>query len=158
MKRSISILLLILCATLITGSSAMAKGPAPEGRTYFIYVMGLNDDPYQADADCLAFDATQACSVDDQVCLAWQRAARGLQTNRESGFSIAAQLNDDGLIITMEGQGRVNSRGRKSSIAVAARAEALGFDFNFIIAGRQVGAGRCLRMVEDFYEAQAAAP
>jgi len=156
-KRPISILLLIPCAVLLTGSTAMAKGPAPEGRTYFVYVMGLNDDPYEADADCLAFDATHACAIDDQICLTWQRAERGLQTNRESGFSVAAEINDDGLIITMKGQGRVNARGRKSSISVAAWAEALGFEQNFVFAGRQVGRARCLGMVEDFYEAQTAA-
>jgi len=157
-KRPTSILLLILCPMLLTGSAAMAKGPAPEGRTYFVYVMGLNDDPYEADADCLTFDATHACAIDDLFCLTWQRAQGGLQTNRESGFTIVAEIDDDGLIIAMEGQGRVNSRGKRSSISVVARAAALGVQLNFVFAGRQVGRSRCLRMVEDFYEAQTAAP
>ena len=157
MKQPTSVLLLTLCAMLITGSTAMARGPAPEGRTYFIYVMGLGDDPYEVGAECLTFDAVLACSL-NQNCLNWERAEGGLQTNKESGFSVAAELDDDGLIIAMEGQGRVNSRGRRSSISVVARASALGAQLNYVIAGREVGRGRCRRMVEDFYDAQTAAP
>ncbi len=156
MRRPISILLLILCAMLLTSTTAMARSPAPEGRTYFIYVMGLNDDPYEVDADCLAFDETLACSL-NQNCLSWQRADGGLQTNNESGFLLVGDLDDDGLIVTMEGQGRVNSRGRRSSISVVTRASALGFQLNFAMAGRDVGRSRCRRMVEDFYEAQTVA-
>ena len=157
MKRPTAILILTLCAMLLTGSSAMAGAPAPEGNTYFIYVIGLEDDPYEASADCLIFDATHACTLDDQVCLTWQRTEGGLQYNKESGLSFAAEIDDDGLIITVEGQGRVDSRGRRSSISVVGRVAALDVQMNFAFAGRQVGRNRCLRMVEDFFEAQAAA-
>lgn len=157
MKRRISILLLILGAMLLTGSTTMARGLPPEGRIYFVYVMGLNDDPYEASADCLEFDETQACSVDDQFCLTWQRTEGGLQTNRAFGISFAAEIDSDGLLITMEGQGRVESRGRRSSISAVGRAAALDVQVNFVFSGREVGRSRCLGMVEDFFEAQAAA-
>ena len=147
----------MLLAILVTGSTAVAGAPAPEGRTYFVYIMGLNDDPYEVGVDCLAFDATQACSLDDEICLAWERAEGGLQTRKESGFSIVTEIDDDGLILTLEGQGRVNSRGGRSSISVAADVTALDVHLNFVFAGRQVGKNRCLRLQEEFLAAQAAA-
>lgn len=150
MNRLTPILLLILCAVLITGTTAEAKGPPPEGRTYFVYVTGLDEDPYAAQADCLTFDATEACTPDGQTCLTWERTTGGLQTNKESGISLTAQIDEDGLIITLESQGRVDSRGSKSSIAVVGHATALDGQLNFTFSGRQVSRGRCLRMVEAF--------
>lgn len=155
MRRSASILLVMLPVLLLAGSTATSGASPPQGRTYFVQLMGLNDDPYSVDVDCLAFDATQACSVDDQICLNWQRAEGGLQTNKQSGFSFEAEINDDGLILTLDGQGRVDARGRKSSIAMTARAAALGQQLNFVVAGRESRRARCLRMVEDFYATRA---
>lgn len=157
MKRSTSILLLILGAMLLSGSATLAKDLPPEGRTYFVYVMGFEQDPYEVFADCLEFDETQACSLDDLFCLTWQKTEGGLQTSRAFGISFAAELDSDGLLITMEGQGRVESRRRRSSISAVGRAVALGQQLNFAFSGREVGRSKCLRMVEDFFEAQAAA-
>jgi len=157
MKRSLSILLLIPSVMLFTSAASSAKGLPPEGRTYFVYVMGLEDDPYEISADCLEFDATHACSVDDQFCLAWQRTEGGIQTNKEFGLSFSAEIDDDGLLITMGGQGRVEARGRRNSLSAVGRASALHVQLNFTFFGREVGKGRCLRMVEDFFEAQSAA-
>ena len=157
MKKILSILLLILGAMLLTGSTTMARGLPPEGRTYFVYVMGLNDDPYEASADCLEFDEDQACSLDDQFCLRWQETEGGLRTNKAFGISFAAEIDSDGVLITMEGQGRVESRGRRSSISAVGRAAALGVQLNFVFSGREVGRRKCQSMVEDFFEAQAAA-
>lgn len=152
MKRPISILLLTVGAMLLTGSATMAKGPPPEGRTYFVYVMGLEDDLYDISADCLEFDETQACSIGDQFCLTWQEAEGGLHTSKAFGISFAAEIDSDGLLITMEGQGRVETRGRRSSISAVGRAAALDVQLNFTFSGRDVGRSRCLRMVEEFYE------
>jgi hypothetical protein len=157
MIRPAPLSLLILLATLLISPTAMAKNPPPEGRTYFVFIMGLDDDPYGIEADCLTFDATQACSPDGQTCMAWERTEGGRQSQKESGFSLATEIEDDGLIIRLDGQGRIDSRGHKSSISAVARAAALDLQLNFAFAGRQVGASRCRQMVEDF-RAQPASP
>ena len=143
-------ILFTLSATLLASSALVAKSPAPEGRTYFIHVIGFGDDPFMAEADCLTFDATQACTLDGQTCLDWSRIEEGRQTVRESGFTMSTEIDDEGLVITMEGQGRVDSRGPKSSIAAVGQAAALDQRMNFTFAGRQTSRSRCLDMVEDF--------
>lgn len=157
MKQPIPIQLLVLLSVVLAGSTAVAGAQAPQDRTYFVYLMGLNDDPYEVDADCLTFNATQACSIDDEFCLTWQRTEGGLQTRKESGFSFTAEIDEEGLVITLEGQGRLDTHGRKSSISISAHASALGQKLNFIAAGRQVRRNRCGQLVEDFYGAQSAA-
>ena len=158
MIRPTTILLLILCAVLFMNPNAsMAKSPAPEGRTYFVVVIGLGDDPYVPEVDCLTFDATQACTLDDQTCLSWERAEGGLQTNKESGFSLTTTIDSDGLMINLEGQGRADSRGSKSSISAVARAAALDEQLNFSLAGRQTTRNQCLRRIDE-YMAQNSSP
>ena len=150
MIRPAPIFLLTLLAMLLLSPAAMAKNPVPEGRTYFIFIMGLDDSPYGIEVDCLTFDANQACTPEGDVCLDWQRTQGGVQTNREVGFSLSTQFEEDGLIIRMDGQGRVDSRGRKSSLSAVARAEALGEQMNFTFAGRQVKRSQCIRLAEEF--------
>jgi len=152
MNRPISILLLTVGAMLLTGSATVANGPPPEGRTYFIYLMGLEDDLYDISADCLEFDETQACSIGDQFCMTWQEAEGGSPTSKAFGISFAAEIDSEGLLITLEGQGRVETRGRRSSISGVGRAAALDVQVNFAFSGREVGRSKCLRMVEDFFE------
>jgi len=142
---------------LLLSPTAMAKNPVPEGRTYFIFIMGLDDDPYGIDVDCLTFDANQACTPDGEICLDWQRTQGGVQTNKEVGFALNTQFDQDGLIIRMEGQGRIESRGRNSSLSAVVRAAALSEQLNFTFAGRQVKRSRCLRLAEEF-RAQPAGP
>ena len=154
MRHATLIPVLILSSALFAGSTVEGAAPPPQGRTYFVNVMGLGDEPYDMSVACLAFDATQACVPDDEVCLNWQRSEGGVQTVQVSGFTVDGELNDDGLVITMDGQGRVEGRGRKSSITIAARAQALGVQLNYVIAGRQASRGRCRRMVEAYNEAQ----
>ena len=167
MKQANLVPILVLSAVLFAGSS-MASAAPPQGLNYFITVMGLGDAPYDVEAACLDFDATHACVLDEDVCLTWERAEGGVQKVQVSGFTVEGELNDDGLVIAMDGQGRVEGRGRKSAIAVAARARdvlqtehlgdhALGRQVNYVIAGRQVSRGNCRRLVDEFYEAQTAA-
>ena len=72
MKLPIAVSVIVSIALLLSVSSAGAKAPAPEGRTYFIQVMGLDDAPYEVGADCLTFGATEACSLAG-TCLRWER-------------------------------------------------------------------------------------
>jgi hypothetical protein len=154
MNRKIAISIIVSIATLLPVSALMAKGPAPEGRTYFITVIGLDDEPYQVSADCLTFGATEACSL-NETCLSWQRIEGTQSSSKESGFSLFGELEDNSLSINLDGQGRVNSRGAKSSIAVASRASAMGTQVNFAFSGRQVGQARCTELVEEFYSGTA---
>lgn len=150
MTRRFPVFLLILLAVLLINSTAMAKDPAPAGRTYFVFVMGLDEDPYAIEPDCLTFSATEACTLDGQLCLDWQRVEGGLQSSSQSGFSLVTEIEDDGLIVTITGQGRVDSRGRKSSISAVGRAAALDVQLNFSFSGRQANRNRCRQMMEDF--------
>lgn len=150
MKRSIFILFVTLAASVVSSSIVTAGSPAPEGRTYFVYVVGLDDDPYLPQVDCLAFDATHACTLDGGTCLEWQRVEEESGTPKESGFSLFTEIDEDGLLVTMKGQGRVDSRGSRSSIAAVAQAAALDQRINFSLAGRQTSRNRCLAMMEDF--------
>lgn len=157
MKRRTPILLVILLAGLLMSTELMAKVPAPEGRTYFIVLIGLDDDHYRPEADCLTFDATQACTPGGQTCLEWQTTEASSQGSRESGFSIATQIEENDMVITIEGQGRIDSHGRRSSISAVAKAAAQGAQLNFGFTGRQTGRAKCLRLVEEF-EAQMSSP
>ena len=130
-------------------SVVSAKEPAPEDRTYFIQVMGLQEDPFAVEADCLTFSATEACTLGGQTCLSWQRVQEGLQSRQQSGFSLSATLDDDGLLIALSAQGRVDTRGSKSSISAAGAATALDLKMNFAFSGRQVSRGRCRQLVEE---------
>ena len=150
MNRQTAICIIVSIATLLPISAAMAKGPAPEGRTYFIQLIGLEELPYQVSADCLTFGATEACSLNG-TCLSWERTEEAGSSSKESGFSLFGELEDDSVPIILDGRGRVNSRGGKSSIAVASRASAMGARLNFAFSGRQVGRTRCTELVEEFY-------
>jgi hypothetical protein len=149
MRRNAKLFVPILLVSLLVSSAAVAKEPAPEGRTYFILVIGLADDPYQAEPDCLTFDALQACTLDGDTCLDWEPLASS-PDNRQTDFSMTTELEDDGLIILLEGRGTVESRGAKSSISYAAHASVLDQQANFAFAGRQTSAARCRRAVDDF--------
>jgi len=150
MTRPVPVFLLILSAVLFFNSTAMAKDPAPDGRTYFVYVMGLDEDPYAIEPDCLTFNATQACTQDGAMCLDWERVEGGVQKKTESGFSLATEIENEGLVIAITGQGRVDSRGRKSSISAVGKASALDVQLNFSFSGRQTTRNRCRQMMEDF--------
>ena len=157
MRQPAAILLLIALSPLFLVSTAQAKNPVPQGRTYFILVMGLGEDPYSPEADCLTFDATQACTLDGGTCLDWQRLEGQTQSDREVAFALSTQFEEDGITITIEGQGRVDSRGARSSISYVAQARALDQKMNFGFSGRQIGPSRCMQMVADF-QAQNSGP
>jgi hypothetical protein len=150
MNRQTAICIIVSITILLSGSAVLTAGAAPEGRTYFIQVMGLEEQPYEAAADCLTFNATEACSLAG-TCLEWERLESSQQSRKESAFTLIGEVDDEGMVITLDGKGRVNARGNKSSIAVASRASAMGVQLNFSFSGRQVGRARCVELVEEFY-------
>lgn len=157
MKHPVPLMILVLLTSVALASPAVAKGAPPDGRTYFILVVGLGDDAYAPEADCLTFGATQACTLSGDPCLDWQRLEGQTQSGKEVAFGLSTMLEEDGVVIALAGQGRVDSRGPKSSISFAGHAAAEGMQINFSFAGRQVGRTRCQQQVEAF-RGQSASP
>ena len=145
----VGILVLSLAAT------AEAREPFPEGRVYFTLFEGLGDTPYEVSADCLEVGASELCLDDETVCLEWNRTEGGVQTRRQISFEFRAEFEQDGMLLELDGQGRADDRGARSSIAAVARLRApeLGAKINFSLSGRETSAAECRDLVEEFQAA-----
>ncbi len=136
-------------ATIMAGAGLGLAAPAgaqpPAGKTYFTILMGLQG-PYDVVAICLRFTASEMCLVEG-VCGPWARTGPG---GRETGFAFDIALENIGLMVSFNGQARVDKRGSRDSIAGVA---AIGFDDvvqNVSFAGRTMGPERCRRLAGDF--------
>lgn len=130
---------------------AAAKDAAPADRTYFVVIVGLGDGgPYDVEAGCLTFDGSEFCTDGDETCLAWSRTQGGLQVRKQSGFSFHVDMEEDGVLVQINGQGRVDDRGKKSALSAVGRGRVGDQMVNFSFAGREVRASRCPELVEDF--------
>ena len=148
-----------LVLALSSASPATAVKP-PTGRTYFVVSVGVATDrseAYEVSAGCISFTATQICRADPAgglECGTWQRTATGPQARKQGSFDFQFSLIDDetGLPIEVDGRGRFDARGKRSSIGGAARgSEATsGRVINMALAGRAVRPARCLLLVEEF--------
>lgn len=148
-------LLAIIWATLLLALSpayaAVAKDAVPADRTYFVVVMGLGDDgPYDVEATCLKFDGSEFCDVYGETCLEWDRTQGGKQVRKQSGFSFAVDIEDNGMLVQINGQGRVDDRGKKSALSAVGRGQVGDQMVNFSIAGREVRASRCPNLIRDY--------
>ena len=75
----------------------------------------------------------------------WQET---FEDGKQAGFEFSfALVDDDGAAFDVEGHGRVESKGPRTSIGAAARAAAQGVTLNFSMAGRSVGPNRCLELL-----------
>jgi hypothetical protein len=142
---------------------AAAAAPPPVGKTYFILSLGMASDraeAYELDAGCLRFTKGGMCEVDevDGDCGDWWYLEDEPRARKQKAMGFAFDLFDDetGLPIRIEGRGRIDSRGPRSSIGGVGEAveTTSGVKINFAIAGRAVGAARCERLVADFTAAQ----
>jgi len=150
-RHVIGIVSVGLLLTLSPAYSAVAKDAVPAERTYFIVIMGLGDNgPYDVEAGCLTFDGSEFCTEDGETCLAWDRTQGGLQVRKQSGLSFTADLEEDGMLLQINGQGRVDDRGKKSALSAVGRAQVGEQIVNFSLAGREVRASRCLDLISDF--------
>ncbi len=155
MKSPLYAALVILIVGVLATAAPASAGRAPAGRTYFVVTIGLSPDSaeaYELDVGCVRFTPTAMCDTDGE-CGTWWRV-EGEKLKRRSGIGFDFDLIDDesGLPIKVEGFGRIDSRGPRSSLAGAAigREETTGVSINFAIAGRAVGAARCRQLVDDF--------
>lgn len=131
---------------------------APAGKTFFVVSLGMATDAseaYQVDVGCLSFTRTQIC--DDAGagdCGEWWGTDEGVRTRKQRSLAFEFTLIDDetGMLVEMDGTGRIDTRGPRSSIAGVARAMEpnSGVDINVAFAGRAVGSEKCRRLVDEF--------
>jgi len=141
--------IVLVTAILALGAySAQARPPFPENRTFFVVFMGLGDTPYHVEAACFEFSATEICSED--TCLEWVLSEDEANTRRSMTFEFSGEIDDEGLLIDIQGKGTAEDRGKKSSFTGTFRARALGVSLNAAMAGRETSPAKCRRLVEAF--------
>lgn len=130
--------------SLLAATAAVQAAP-PAGRTYFTIVLG-SDSPLSWEAECLHFTDTEWCTSDG-TCGTWIRTH---DEGAESAFVFEGSGTADGRQVLLEGRGRIDDRGAKSSLAAAVHLTTAGPTTNFGITGRSVPRRRCQRELRDF--------
>jgi hypothetical protein len=155
MQQATWILALFVAVALLAATPAGAA-KAPIGKTYFVVSIGLSTEApeaYVPDVGCIRFTRDQLCESDG-TCGDWRPTEDVERAPKQSPFAYEFEFIDDetGELITVEGVGRIDMRGPKSSIAAVGMAiePTSGIKLNFAIAGRAVGPARCQQLVEDF--------
>jgi hypothetical protein len=129
---------------LLTVSPAAASPPAND--TYFVVLVGV-DAPYSWHGDCLTFTETELCSTVGGDCGTWSRTG---PEGREMAIAFELSYEEDGEEVRIVGQGRIDDRGKQSSLAAAAHVEIGGKTSNFGVTGRSTGRRKCSRVLRDF--------
>jgi hypothetical protein len=144
-RSSVFVALALSCLiTTLATESVLAADP-PINKTYFTIFVGM-ESPYSWGADCLRFSATELCTSDD-VCGSWTFTEG---PGPESGISF--EISDDGdQEILIDGQARIDDRGKKDSLAGVAQATVDGKSFNFSFTGRSTNRKKCGRLVDEWY-------
>ena len=137
-----------------------AAAKAPVGKTYFLISLGMATDEfeaYQLDVGCVRFTRDEMCDSGAD-CGPWWRIDEADRAKQQWRVGFEFEMIDDetGLPIRINGTGRVDSRGKRSSIAGAGHAVEMttGRIINFAMAGRAVGRARCERLVADYAAGQ----
>jgi hypothetical protein len=136
--------LLAAIGLLLISTPATAAAP-PAGRTYFTLLLGL-EAPYSWDADCLRFTARDVCTSDG-TCGSWERTE---QDGQLGGFSMEIAWQQDSVQVRLDGQVRVDDRGRKDTIAGAMRMRLGNKASNFGFTGRSTSKKNCRRLLWDW--------
>ncbi len=151
-RRNVAAALIAVGLFLLAATAASAARP-PDGRTYFVVSLGVASDrseAYEVDVGCVQFSDDEFCE-DDGACGTWFRTTAGLQTLKQSSIGFEYTLIDDetGATVQIDGQGRVDDRGAKSSMGAVARGLEAGSSskINFAFAARAVSPARCLELV-----------
>jgi len=148
----------IVLASFLGAAAPAQAAKAPAGKTYFIVSLGMATEAteaYELDVGCLTFTRTQICEdAGEGDCGDWWGTDEGVQTRKQRSLAFEFSLIDDetGLPVEIDGTGRIDTRGPRSSVAGVARAQepTSGVDINVAFAGRAVGNQRCQRLVDDF--------
>jgi hypothetical protein len=131
---------------LLLGASLVFAAKPPEKKTYFTILVGL-DAPYSWDADCLSFTSTEMCTSDG-LCGSWTFTETG---GSETGFAFEIDDEENGGV-RIDGNGRIDDRGKNDSLAGAARAREGGQSVNFSFTGRSTKRKKCSRLLAEWRE------
>jgi hypothetical protein len=130
-------------ALLLTMNGAAEAAKPPVGKTYYTILVGLAS-PYDVSTSCFEFGASDVCSTDGDSCGSWLRTdAHGKQT----GFTFDMSLLDNGDLIRLQGEGRIDTLGKKSAVGGTGRISGAGPRFNYSFAGREMSRARCEQML-----------
>lgn len=147
LRRCSPVPLALVVALGVISQPAAADRP-PVGRTYYALAVGL-ETGYDIQDQCFEFHDEKLCSLDGLICGSWQATT---EPGREMELSFDLTTVADGDLMQLQGAGRLDSTGRKSSIAgtgsfgpVEGRDQAANFSF----AAREVGRSECLDLLED---------
>lgn len=146
--RRCSLVLLALATAFGALAEPAEAARPPIGRTYYTIAMGL-ETGYDVRAECFEFHAEKLCTLDGLICGSWLPTA-GLSP--EMGLSFDLTTVADGELMQLDGLGRLDTRGNKSSIAGTGRFSPVDGGrsrVNFSFAGREVGKTECLELLED---------
>lgn len=154
-------LTMILAVAFLLGAVAPAANAAkaPIGKTYFVVTIGVASDEseaYELGAGCIRFTRASICDPDDCGTWWWIKEEKKAKKQWMVGYEFDLIDDETGLPVTINGIGRIDSRGPKSSLAGAAHGveQISGEIINFAIAGRAVGAARCEQLVAEFEESR----
>lgn len=156
-SRALVTVMALFLASTVTGAAAHAA-KAPIGKTYFVASLGMATDAseaYEVGVGCLTFTRTQVCDeAGEGDCGDWWGTDEGVQTRKQRALAFEFILIDDetGMPVEIDGTGRIDTRGPRSSLAGVARAREPESEvaINVAFAGRAVGAEKCRRLVEEF--------
>jgi len=139
-------LVLVVVLTGLAGPAEAARPPV--GRTYYAVAMGL-DAGYGLQSQCFEFHKERLCTLDGLICGSW-KPTDGF--GREMGVSFDLTTVTDGELMQLGGIGRLDSRGKGSSIAGTGYFESVATGdgaANFSFVAREVGKARCVDLLED---------
>jgi murein DD-endopeptidase MepM/ murein hydrolase activator NlpD len=136
----------IVClATFLCVLAPLDAGKPPAGQTYFTILLGL-DSPYSWDADCLKFTATRLLTSDGAYG-SWTRTE---PVGPQTAFAFEMEFEEQGETVQMDGQGRVDDRGKKNTIAGVARIRSEGGVGNFGFTGRSTTRKKCNNLLRQW--------
>jgi len=136
-----------VAAAMALSATAADAAKVPVGRTYLTSAIGL-ESAYGVSQQCFEFHDQKLCSVDGSICGSWERQGAGHQLGLD--FELTALV--DGELMLLEGSGRIEGAGQKSSLAGTGffhELEGNGRGVNFAFAAREVGKEQCLELLEE---------
>ncbi len=136
----------VLCGIglVLVGAVTLAAQP-PAGKTYFTMLLGL-EAPYSWEAECLRFTATDLCALGGP-CGTWTRTG---PAGPESAFTFELSFEERGVPVQIDGQARVDARGRISSFGGAARVQVGNQSAVFGLTGQAAKRRKCKRLLRQW--------
>jgi murein DD-endopeptidase MepM/ murein hydrolase activator NlpD len=149
LERCLSRWTVVVCtAGLLAATSAPAWAGPPAGRTYFTIFLGT-ESPFSEGADCMRFTRDEICTSSD-LCGSWFRTE---PVGPESAIAFEFRFDDGGQPTEIEGQARIDNRGKKNTLAAVARYRQGREVRNFGFVGRPARPRECLGLLAEWTRA-----